>query len=105
LIPWIAGRLVGAKRPLKEKHVWASRFHFAREKRIRDRRALFDLAIDSKLRGYDLVALRISDVVASDQVRYRALIVQRKTGRPVQFEITKTTQNSLKVWLDHLAAR
>jgi len=97
---WNAGRLVGAKRPLREKHVWAIRFHLAREQRIRDR-ALFDLAIDSKLRGCDLVSLKINDVVVSGQVRHRALIVQKKTGRPVQFEITQTTRESLKVWLDH----
>lgn len=99
-LPWNAGRFVGAKRPLKEKHVWAIRFHLAREERIRDR-ALFDLAIDSKLRDYDLVALKINDIVASGQVRHRALSVQKKTGRPVQFEITQTTRESIKISLDH----
>lgn len=85
--PWNAGKMVGAKRALKEKHVWAIRFWLAHKDRIRDR-ALFDLALDSKLRGCDLVTLRIGDVVTSGQIRSRAMIGQQKTKRPVQFEIT-----------------
>ena len=79
---WNAGKKVGTKRPLTQKQVWAVRFFFGREKRIRDR-ALFDLAIDSKLRGCDLVKIRIRDVVAGPEIRTRAIVAQLKTGRPV----------------------
>jgi len=72
----------------------------AHEGRIRDR-ALFDLALDSKLRGCDLVTLRIGDVVTGGQIRSRAIIVQQKTRRPVQFEITETTRDSVRAWLEH----
>ncbi|GAB6968127.1 tyrosine-type recombinase/integrase [Komagataeibacter kakiaceti JCM 25156] len=99
-VPWNAGKIVGAKRALKEKHVWAIRFWLESEQRVRDR-ALFDLALDSKLRGCDLVSLRIGDVVTSGQVRHRAMVVQRKTRRPVQFEITETTRESVRAWLEH----
>jgi len=90
-VPWNAGKMVGAKRAPKEKHVWAIRFWLGTEQRVRDR-ALFDLALDSKLRGCDLVSLRIGDIVTSGQVRHRARVVQQKTRRPVQFEITETTR-------------
>ena len=63
--PWNFGRLVGAKRALKEKQVWAIRFYLTHEKKLRDR-ALFDIAIDSKLRGCDIVKLRISDVLVGN---------------------------------------
>ncbi|MGS0649039.1 tyrosine-type recombinase/integrase [Komagataeibacter melomenusus] len=99
-VPWNAGKIVGAKRALKEKHVWAIRFWLGSEQRVRDR-ALFDLALDSKLRGCDLVSLRIGDVVTSGKVRHRAMVVQRKTRRPVQFEITETTRESVRAWLEH----
>lgn len=78
-ISWNAGRTVGTKRPLTQKQIWAIRFFLDREERLRDR-ALFDLAIDSKLRGCDLVKLRIGDLVAGSEVRDRAMIIQRKTG-------------------------
>ncbi len=80
-VSWNAGRTVGTKRPLTQKQVWAIRFFLDRENRLRDR-ALFDLAIDSKLRGCDLVKLKIGDLVAGSEVRDRAMIIQRKTGRP-----------------------
>ncbi|MGY6770943.1 tyrosine-type recombinase/integrase [Komagataeibacter sp. NFXK3] len=99
-VPWNAGKMVGAKRALKEKHVWAIRFWLGSEQRIRDK-ALFDLALDSKLRGCDLVSLRIGDIVTSGQVRHRAMVVQQKTRRPVQFEITETTRESVRAWLEH----
>ncbi|MBS1060550.1 tyrosine-type recombinase/integrase [Gluconobacter sp. Dm-44] len=99
-VPWNAGKMVGAKRALKEKHVWAIRFWLGSEQRVRDR-ALFDLALDSKLRGCDLVRLRIGDIVTSGQVRHRAVVVQQKTRRPVQFEITETTRESVRAWLEH----
>ncbi len=86
--PWNAGRLVGAKRPFKVKQIWAIRFHLDHEQRLRDR-ALLDLAIDSKLRGCDLVKLKIGDIVSGGSVKPRALIVQQKTGKPIQFEIVE----------------
>ncbi len=85
--------------PLTKKQIWAIRFFRDRERRIRDR-ALFDLAIDSKLRGCDLVKIRIRDVVAGQEIRTRAIVVQQKTGRPVQFEITSDVRASLLAWLE-----
>lgn len=96
---WNAGKKIGAKRPLTHKQIWAIRFFLDRERRIRDR-ALFDLAIDSKLRGCDLVKIRIRDIVAGPETRTRAIVVQQKTGRPVQFEITGDVRASLLVWLE-----
>ena len=96
---WNAGRKFGAKRPLKPKQVWAIRFWLQRERRLRDR-ALFDLAIDSKLRGCDLVKVRIGDLVSAGRVRNRALVVQQKTGRPVQFELLEAARASLLEWLE-----
>lgn len=96
---WNAGKTVGTKRPLTQKQIWAIRFFLDREGRLRDR-ALFDLAIDSKLRGCDLVKIKIGDVVASADIRTRAIVVQQKTGRPVQFELTVDVRASLLAWLD-----
>lgn len=96
---WNAGKQVGTKRPLTQKQIWAVRFYLDRERRIRDR-ALFDLAIDSKLRGCDLVEIRIRDLVAGPEIRTRAIVVQQKTGRPVQFEITSDVRASLLAWLE-----
>jgi integrase len=96
---WNAGRLVGAKRALKPQQVWAIRFQLDREGRLRDR-ALFDLAIDSKLRGCDVVKVRIGDLVSGGQVRTRAIVVQQKTGRPVQFELMEPARTSLLAWLE-----
>ncbi|MCM2505496.1 tyrosine-type recombinase/integrase [Aureimonas altamirensis] len=96
---WNAGKKVGTKRPLTQKQIWAVRFCLDRERRIRDR-ALFDLAIDSKLRGCDLVKIRIRDVVSGPEIRTRAMVVQQKTGRPVQFEITNDVRASLLAWLE-----
>jgi hypothetical protein len=93
-VEWNAGRTVGTKRPLTQKQIWAIRSFLDREERLRDR-ALFVLAIDSKLRGRDLVKLKIGDLVAGSEVRDRAMIIQRKTGRPVQFEITADARTSL----------
>ena len=84
--PWNADRKLGAKRALKPQQIWAIRFWLDREERLRDR-ALFDLAIDSKLRGCDLVRVRIGDLVSGARVRNRAIVIQKKTGRPVQFEL------------------
>ena len=96
--PWNAGKTVGAKRPLTQKQIWAIRFFLDREGRLRDR-ALFDLAIDSKLRGCDLVKIKLGDLVAGDEVRTRAMVIQQKTGRPVQFELTSDVRASLFAWL------
>jgi integrase len=74
------------------------------EKRKRDL-ALFNLAIDSKLRGCDLVRLRVNDVCVGGRVQDRATIIQRKTGRPVQFEITEQTRAAIRDWLMHAAGR
>ena len=95
---WNAGKTVGTKRPLTQKQIWAIRFFLDREERLRDR-ALFDLAIDSKLRGCDLVKLKIGDLMAGADIRSRALVIQQKTGRPVQFEITADARGSLATWL------
>src|SRR5690606_1277896 len=81
-----------------QKQIWAIRFFLDREERLRDR-ALFDLAIDSKLRGCDLVKLKIGDLVAGADIRNRALVIQQKTKRPVQFEITADARGSLATWL------
>src|SRR5690348_15575880 len=98
-VPWNAGKNVGTKRPLTQKQIWAIRFHLDREGRLRDR-ALFDLAIDSKLRGCDLVQLKIGDVVAGADIRNRATLIQQKTRRPVQFELTADVRATLLSWLE-----
>jgi site-specific recombinase XerC len=97
--PWNAGRIVGAKRALKPQQVWAVRFWLDRERRLRDR-ALFDLAIDSKLRGCDVVKIRIGELVSGGRVRARAMVVQQKTGRPVQFELLESPRASILAWLE-----
>jgi integrase len=84
---------------LTQKQIWAVRFFLDREGRVRDR-ALFDLAIDSKLRGCDLVKIKIGDVTAGPEIRRRATVVQQKNGRPVQFELTTDVRASLLAWLE-----
>ena len=96
--PWNKGRLIGQKRPLKPKDVWAIRVRLQLEGRKRDL-ALFNLAIDSKLRGCDLVSLQVDDVSVGGRVRDRATVIQKKTGRPVQFEITEQTRASIRDWV------
>src|SRR5690348_16797187 len=95
---WNKGRLIRQKRPLKPKEVWAIRVRLQLEQRRRDL-ALFNLAIDSKLRGCDLVRLRVADVCVGGHVRDRATVTQQKTGRPVQFEITEQTRAAIRDWL------
>lgn len=95
---WNKGRIVGQKRPLLPKHVWAIRVRLEIAERHRDL-ALFNLAIDSKLRGCDLVKLRVADVFAANQVKKRASIIQSKSGRPVRFGITEGTRRSLARWM------
>lgn len=96
---WNAGKTVGTKRPLTQKQIWAVRFFLDREERVRDR-ALFDLATDSKLRGCDLVKIKIGDLVTGSEIRTRAMVVQQKTGKPVQFELTADVRASLLTWLE-----
>src|SRR5256714_14768551 len=89
--PWNKGKLLGQKPPLKLKEIWAIRIRLQIDHRAREL-ALFDLAIDSKLRGCDLVALRVHDVVQGSRIASRAIVMQKKTPRPVQFEITEQTR-------------
>lgn len=96
--PWNAGRIIGPKPPLKPKHVWAIRQQLKNADKIRDL-ALFDCALDAKLRGCDLVKLRVSDVAQGGAVRQRTTVLQQKTGRPVPFEITEATREALVAWL------
>lgn len=96
---WNVGKTVGTKRPFTQKQIWAIRFFLDREGRLRHR-ALFDLAIDSKLRGCDLVKIKIGDLVAGSEIRTRAIVVQQKTGRSVQFELTGDVRASLLAWLE-----
>lgn len=96
--PWNKGRLVGQKRPLLPKQVWAIRARLEISGNLRDL-ALFNLAIDSKLRGCDLVQLKVIDLVVGDRVRERASIIQSKTKLPVQFEVTENTRTSILGWV------
>lgn len=97
-VPWNKGKVTGQKPPLKPREVWAIRVRLQISNRVRDL-ALFNLAIDSKLRGCDLVHLRVEDVMQDDQVRTRALVAQRKTGAPVQFEITEQARAAIANWV------
>jgi len=98
LTPWNKGKLLGQKPPLKLKEIWAIRIRLQLEHRARDL-ALFNLAIDSKLRGCDLVALRVNDVVQGSHVASRAIVMQKKTQRPVQFELTEQTRDAVDAWI------
>jgi integrase len=93
-IPWNKGKLLGQKPPLKLKEIWAIRIRLQLDQRMREL-ALFNLAIDSKLRGCDLVGLRVHDVVQGSRVAPRAIVMQKKTQRPVQFEITEQTRDAV----------
>ena len=97
--PQVQQHFTGAKLPLKPMHIWGMRVRLQVERRWRDL-ALLDVAIDSKLRGCDVVALRMSDVMAGAAVRRRAIVIQQKTGRPVQFEITDQARQSISRWLE-----
>src|SRR3954454_25038199 len=96
--PWNKGKLVGQKAPFKLKDIWALRVRVQMERRLREL-ALFNLGIDSKLRGCDLVALKVRDVCHGDQVATRAVVMQHKTKRPVQFEITAAARAALQAWI------
>jgi len=96
--PWNKGRLIGQKPPLKLKDIWAIRLRLQLAGRVRDL-ALFNLAVDSKLRGCDLVRLRVADIAHGDTIVSRATVIQRKTGRPVRFELTEPTREAIRDWL------
>ena len=96
--PWNKGKLRGQKPPLRPKEIWAIRIRLQLGSKLRDL-ALFNLAIDSKLRGCDLVALRVHDVVQGSRVASRAIVMQKKTQRPVQFEITEQTRDAVSAWI------
>jgi integrase len=96
--PWNKGKLVGQKPPLKPKDIWAIRIYFQNSHQARAL-AMFNLAIDSKLRGCDLVSLRVRDITHGYQVQARAMVVQRKTQRPVQFELTEPTRTAVAAWI------
>jgi len=97
--PWNKGKLVGQKSPLKLRDIWAVRIRLQVASSIRDL-ALFDLAIDSKLRACDLIKLRVRDIAHGDRVAARAIVMQQKTQRPVQFEITEQTREAVARWIE-----
>ena len=99
-ISWNKGKVIGQKRPLKLQEVWAIRIRLQLAQYIREL-ALFNLAIDSKLRGCDLVGLHVSDIAHGHTVMHRAIVLQQKTQRPVQFEITEQTRKALTTWIAH----
>jgi integrase len=97
-ISWNKGKLTGAKPPLRPKHVWSIRTKLQIEGRARDL-AMFNLAIDSKLRGCDVVAIRVEDVAAGGYTADRATVRQKKTGRPVRFELSEQTRRAVDDYL------
>ena len=97
-VPWNKGKIVGQKAPLKLKDIWAIRIRLELGHRTREL-ALFDLGLDSKLRACDLVRLRVRDICHGDRVSTRAIVMQQKTSRPVQFEITPPTRDAVTAWI------
>jgi integrase len=97
-VPWNKGKVTGAKPPLRPKHVWSIRTKLQIEGRARDL-AMFNLAIDSKLRGCDVVAIKVEDVAASGYTADRATVRQKKTGRPVRFELSEQTRQAVDDYL------
>jgi integrase len=102
-IPWNKGKLIGPKPPLRPKHVWSIRTRLQVEGRTRDL-AMFNLAIDSKLRGCDVVAIKVEDVAPHGYAADRATVRQRKTGRSVRFELTEQTRQAIDDYI-HLAGK
>lgn len=102
--PWNKGRLLGQKPPLKPKEIWPLRIRLQLAGKLRDL-AMFNLAIDSKLRGCDLVSLRIYDVYRGTAISARATVMQRQTQRPVQFEPTEATRESIAEWVANAELR
>jgi len=97
-VPWNKGKVTGAKPPLRPKHVWSIRTKLQIEGRPRDL-TMFNLAIDSKLRGCDVVAIKVEDVAASGYTADRATVRQKKTGRPVRFELSEQTRQAVDDYL------
>jgi len=97
--PWNKGRLMGQKPPLTQQEIWSIRMRLQDEGHVRDL-ALFNLAIDSKLRASDLLKIRVSDISSGGRVNSRAMTSQQKTGRPVRFEITARTRKSIEEWIE-----
>ena len=98
-MPWNKGKLIGQKAPLSMQDIWSIRMNLQNEARQRDL-ALFNFALDSKLRACDLLKLRVSDVSNGDTIKNRATVLQQKTGRPVRFEITRKSRKSLNDWIE-----
>lgn len=98
-VPLNKGRLIGQKAPLKLKEIWAIRIRLQLAEKTREL-AVFNLAIDSKLRACDVVNLRVCDIAQGKSILPRAMILQRKTHRPVQFEITEQTRQSVAAWFE-----
>jgi len=96
--PWNKGKLVGQKTPLRVRDIWAIRVRLQLAEKTRDL-ALFNLAIDSKLRACDLTTLRVRDIAHGEHVSSRAIVMQQKTQHPVQFEITEQTRTVLEAWM------
>ncbi len=96
--PWNKGKLVGQKAPFKPKEIWAIRVRLQMAERAREL-ALFNLGIDSKLRACDLTALRVRDICHGNQIASRAIVLQRKTQRPVQFEISAPARDAVQAWI------
>lgn len=95
---WNKGKIVGQKAPLKLKDIWAIRVRLQLSHRTREL-AMFDLGLDSKLRACDLVNLRVKDICHGDRVSTRAIVMQKKTSLPVQFEITAPTRDAVDAWI------
>lgn len=96
--PWNKGRLIGPKPPLRLREIWAIRIRLQLADCKREL-ALFNLAIDSKLRGCDLVKLRVQDVAHGGKAMSRTTVLQQKTGQPVKFEITDQTRDAVEAWI------
>lgn len=102
--PWNKGKLIGQKAPLKLKDIWAIRVRLQLGE-CRRELALFNLALDSKLRACDVVNLRVRDVCHGSAVASRTIVMQQKTQRPVQFEITEPTRDAVVAWIEFAGLR
>jgi integrase len=102
--PWNTGKLVGQKAPFKLKEIWAIRVRLQMQRRLREL-ALFNLGVHSKLRACDLVSLRVRDLCHGDHVAARAIVLQHKTHRPVQFEITAPTREAIESWIRYVGLK
>lgn len=98
--PWNRGKLIGQKLPLKLREIWAIRIRIQLKKETREL-AMFNLAIDSKLRSCDLVKLTVRDVSHGNGIAPRAMVLQQKTQQPVQFELTEQTRDAIRDWISY----